>query len=192
VEIAGTTVSRASLHNRDEIERLGVKVGDWVVVEKAGKIIPHVVRVEEHRRNGDETAFHFPKKCPECGTEAVQDEGGVYIRCPNLNCPAQLREGLRFYASRAAMDVEGLGIKLIEQLVGEGLVKSFPDLYRLKGRRDELLKLERMGEKSLDNLLEGIEASKSRPLWRLLTGLNIRHVGTPRFWPTSSARSTKS
>jgi DNA ligase (NAD+) len=178
VEIAGTTVSRASLHNRDEIERLGVKVGDWVVVEKAGKIIPHVVRVEEHRRNGDETAFHFPKKCPECGTEAVQDEGGVYIRCPNLNCPAQLREGLRFYASRAAMDVEGLGIKLIEQLVGEGLVKSFPDLYRLKGRRDELLKLERMGEKSLDNLLEGIEASKSRPLWRLLTGLNIRHVGT--------------
>lgn len=178
VEIAGTTVSRASLHNRDEIERLGVKVGDWVVVEKAGKIIPHVVRVEEHRRTGHEKAFHFPKKCPECGTEVIKDEGGVYIRCPNPNCPAQLRESLRFYASRAAMDIEGLGIKLIEQLVESELVKGFADVYRLKARRDELSKLERMGEKSITNLLEGIEASKSRPLWRLLTGLNIRHVGT--------------
>jgi DNA ligase (NAD+) len=178
VEIAGTTVSRASLHNRDELQRLGVKIGDWVVVEKAGKIIPHVVRVEEHRRTGEEQPFHFPKKCPECHSEVVQDEGGVYIRCINPACPAQLREGIRFFASRQAMDIEGMGIKLVEQLVDAGLVTSFADIYRLKDRRDELLALERMGEKSVDNLLAGIEVSRSRPLWRLLTALNIRHVGT--------------
>lgn len=178
VEIAGTTVSRASLHNRDEIERLGVKIGDTVVVEKAGKIIPHVVRVEESARSGKEVDFEFPTKCPECGTKVEKDEGGVYIRCPNPSCPAQLRESLRFFASRAAMDIEGLGIKLIEQLTEAGLVTSFADVYRLKDRTDELLNLERMGQKSVDNLLAGIEASKSRPLWRLLTALNIRHVGT--------------
>lgn len=177
VEIAGTTVSRASLHNADEIERLGVKVGDWVVVEKAGKIIPHVVRVEEHRRDGSERPFRFPVKCPECKGELVKDEGGVYIRCINPSCPARLRETLRFYASRAAMDIDGLGIKLVEQLIDAGLIGSIPDVYRLKERREELLELERMGEKSVDNLLDGIEASRSRPLWRLLTGLNISHVG---------------
>lgn len=178
VEIAGTTVSRASLHNRDEIGRLGVQTGDWVVVEKAGKIIPHVVRVEEHLRDGSEKPFHFPHRCPECHSQVVQDEGGVYIRCPNPSCPAQLRETLRYCASRSAMDIEGLGIKLIEQLVDSGLITSLPDVYRLPDRRDDLLKLERMGEKSVDNLLAGIEHSKARPLWRLLTGLNIRHVGT--------------
>lgn len=178
VEIAGTTVSRASLHNRDEIERLGLRIGDWVVVEKAGKIIPHVVRVEEHRRNGHERHFHFPTHCPVCNAEAVKDEGGVYIRCPNPQCPAQLREWLRFFASRGAMDIEGLGSKLVEQLTDSGLVESLPDIYRLRDRRGELLALDRMGEKSVDGLLKGIEESKSRSLWRLLVGLNIRHVGT--------------
>lgn len=178
VEIAGTTVSRASLHNRDELQRLGVMIGDWVVVEKAGKIIPHVVRVEEHRRDGSERKFEFPTACPECGADIVQDEGGVYVRCVNPNCPARLRESLEFFASRAAMDIEGLGIKLVEQLIEAGLVGSFADLYRLQDRRDELLELERMGEKSVDNLLAGVEKSKQQPLWRLLTGLNIRHVGT--------------
>lgn len=178
VEIAGTTVSRSSLHNKDEIERLGLKIGDWIVVEKAGKIIPHVVRVEEHRRTGDETEFHFPTHCPDCGTEVLRDEGGVYIRCPNPQCPAQLRESLRYFCSRAAMDIEGLGEKLILQLVQEGLLTSFSDLYRLAARREDLLKLERLGEKSVDNLLAGIEASKKQPLWRLLTALNIRHVGS--------------
>lgn len=178
IEIAGTTVSRASLHNRDEIERLGLRIGDWLVVEKAGKIIPHVVRVEEHRRDGSEQPFEFPTHCPVCETEAVRDEGGVFIRCPNPQCPAQLREWLRFFASRGAMDIEGLGSKLVEQLTDSGLVKSLSDLYRLHERRDELLALERMGEKSADGLLRGIEESKSRPLWRLLVGLNIRHVGT--------------
>ena len=178
VEIAGTTVSRASLHNRDEIERLGVRIGDWVVVEKAGKIIPHVVRVEEHHRDGSEKPFLFPDRCPECNGEVEQDPGGVYIRCLNPDCPAQLRESLRFFASRAAMDIEGLGIKLIEQLLAAGLLTSLTDIYCLKDRRDQLLSLERMGEKSVDNLLAAIEQSKTRPLWRLLTGLNIRHVGT--------------
>lgn len=178
VEIAGTTVSRASLHNRDELKRLGVKIGDWVTVEKAGKIIPHVVRVEEHRRDGSEEDFSFPDKCPDCHTSVVQDEGGVYIRCPNPNCPAQLRETLSFFASRGAMDIEGLGYKLVTQLVDTGLVGGLADLYRLKDRRDDLLQLERMGAKSVDNLLAGIEKSKQRPMWRLLTGLNIRHVGS--------------
>ncbi len=178
VEIAGTSVSRASLHNRDEIERLGLRIGDWVVVEKAGKIIPHVVRVEEHRRDGSEQPFEFPSHCPACGAEAVQDEGGVRIRCPSPACPAQLREWLRFFASRGAMDIEGLGAKLVEQLTESGLVKSLPDIYRLRDRREELLALDRMGDKSADGLLKGIEDSKSRSLWRLLVGLNIRHVGT--------------
>ncbi|MCA9080012.1 MAG: NAD-dependent DNA ligase LigA, partial [Planctomycetaceae bacterium] len=178
VEIAGTTVSRASLHNRDELERLGVMVGDWVVVEKAGKIIPHVLRVEEHRRTGEEIAFPFPDRCPECDGPVQQDAGGVYVRCLNPQCPAQLREGLRFFASRQAMDIEGLGIKLIEQLLAAGFLTSFADLYRLRDRREELLQLDRMGVRSVDNLLAGIEASKQQPLWRLLTALNIRHVGT--------------
>ncbi len=177
VEIAGTTVSRASLHNRDEIARLGVMIGDWVIVEKAGKIIPHVVLVETARRDGSEQPFVFPTTCPECATPVEQDEGGVYIRCPNPSCPAQLRESLRYFASRAAMDIEGLGIKLIEQLTDQGFVRSVTDVYRLHERRDELIELERQGEKSIDNLLAGIEDSKTRPLWRLLTALNIRHVG---------------
>lgn len=178
VEIAGTTVSRASLHNRDEIERLGVQIGDWVIVEKAGKIIPHVVRVEQHKRDGNQVEFRFPSKCPECHTHVVKDEDGVYIRCPNPSCPAQLREGLRYFASRAAMDIEGLGIKLIEQLTEHKLLTGYADIYRLKDRRAEMLELERVGEKSVDNLLSGIEASKKQPLWRLLTALNLRHVGT--------------
>ncbi len=178
VEIAGTTVSRASLHNRDEIRRLGLRIGDWVVVEKAGKIIPHVVRVEVHRRDGSERPFRFPTKCPQCKTPVVQDEGGVYIRCPNPNCPAQFRETVRYFASRQAMDIEGLGEKVIDQLIDAGLLKELPDLYRLKDHRDELIQLERLGEKSVDKLLANIEASKKRPLWRLLAGLAIRHVGT--------------
>jgi len=178
VLIAGSTITFASLHNIDEIGRLGIMKGDWVVVEKAGKVIPHVVRVELHRRDGTERAFHFPKHCPECKTPVVRDEDGVYIRCPNPDCPGRLRETLHSYASRGAMDIEGLGDKLVQQLTETGLVRGIPDLYRLKDRRDELLELERMGEKSVDNLLDGIEQSKDRPLWRLLVGLNIRHVGS--------------
>jgi len=178
VEIAGSTVSRASLHNRDELDRLAVKIGDSIVVEKAGKIIPHVVRVEEHKRKGTEQPFHFPEHCPVCNTQAVQDEDGVYIRCPNINCPARLRETLRFFASRSAMDIEGLGIKLVEQLLEAKILTCIDDIFRLREKKEQLLELERMGERSVEKLLAGIEQSKSRPLWRLLTGLNIRHVGT--------------
>ena len=177
VEIDGTTVSRASLHNRDELRRLGVMIGDTVLVEKAGKIIPHVLRVNEAVRDGHEQPFHFPTDCPECGTTVQQDEGGVYIRCPNPSCPAQIRETLVFYASRPAMDIDGLGEKLVQQLLDAGLIDGIPSLYRLADRREELLKLERLGEKSVDRLLAGLESSKQQPLWRLLTGLNIRHVG---------------
>ena len=175
VEIAGTVVSRASLFNKDEVERKDVRVGDVVVVEKAGKIIPHVVRVEKHLRKKRLPKFHFPTRCPECGTPLVQDEGGVYIRCPNPDCPAQVRERIRFFASREGMDIEGLGEKLVDQLVSTGLVKTYGDLYRLK--QEQLEKLERMGKKSSQNLIRNIQASKRRGLARLLNALAIRHVG---------------
>jgi DNA ligase (NAD+) len=175
VELAGTIVKRASLHNADEIARKDVRVGDLVVVEKAGKIIPHIVRVDTTERKGHPRRFVFPTQCPECNTSLVKDEGGVYIRCPNSECPAQVKERVRYFASRAAMDIEGLGDKLVEQLVDTGVVKSYGDVYRLY--LDTLINLERMGHKSSENLLAGIEASKSRGLARLLNALSIRHVG---------------
>ena len=182
VELAGTTVSRASLHNADEIARKDLRVGDVVVVEKAGKIIPHVVRVEKHERKASLPEFAFPKQCPECGTKLLRDEGGVYIRCPNVECPAQVKERIRYFAGRNAMDIEGLGEKLIDQLVQQGLVHSYSDLFRLT--LEQLTGLERMGRKSSENLLEQIEASKRRGLARVLNAISIRHVG-PRRWPRS-------
>jgi len=175
VELANTTVSRASLHNADEIERKDIRVGDVVVVEKAGKIIPHIVRVEKHERKSELKAFEFPTRCPECGAALVKDAGGVYIRCPNVSCPAQVKQRIRYFATRNAMDIEGLGDKLIDQLVADGLVAGYGDLYRLD--LDKLTNLERMGRKSSENVLAGIEASKSRGLARLLNALSIRHVG---------------
>ncbi len=175
VELAGTIVKRASLHNAEEIVRKDIRIGDIIVVEKAGKVIPHVVRVEKHERKEELDEFRFPTKCPECATELVKDEGGVYIRCPNPSCPAQLKERLRYFATRNAMDIEGLGDKLVDTLVSSGLVKTYGDLFRLK--LDQLVGLERMGEKSSEKLLAGIEASKSRGLARLLNALSIRHVG---------------
>lgn len=175
VELAGTIVARASLHNAEEIERKDVRIGDIVVVEKAGKIIPHVVRVETHLRKEELPKFPFPKQCPECQTPLVKDEGGVYIRCPNLACPAQVKERIRYYAGRNAMDIGGLGDKLVDQLVADGLVKSYGDLYRLTV--EQLLNLERMGQRSSEKLVESIQASKDRGLARLLNALSIRHVG---------------
>ena len=152
-----------------------VRVGDVVVVEKAGKIIPHVVRVEKHQRPPGLEPFLFPTACPQCQTALVQDEGGVYIRCPNPSCPAQLKERLHYFASRNAMDIRGLGDKLVDQLVSRQLVANYGDLYRLD--MSQLLSLERMGEQSAANVLAGIEASKQRGLARLLNALSIRHVG---------------
>ena len=176
VELAGTIVSRASLHNADEIERKDIRVGDTVVVEKAGKIIPHIVRVEKHERKDQLLPiYQFPTTCPECGGLLVKDEGGVYIRCTNLQCPAQIRERIRYFATRDAMDIEGLGDKLVDQLVSNGLVVRYGDLYRLTV--EQLLALERMGKKSSEKLVVAIEASKQRGLARLLNGLSIRFVG---------------
>ena len=175
VELAQTTVSRASLHNAEEIARKDIRVGDVVVVEKAGKIIPHIVRVEKHERKKKLPEYEFPTECPECGTPVVKDEGGVYIRCPNMECPAQLRERIRYFASRNAMDVEGLGDKLVAQLVDGELVKHYADLYRLD--TPDLLGLERMGKRSAEKLLSAIDQSKTRGLARLLNALSIRHVG---------------
>jgi len=176
VQIAGTTVSRVSLHNAEEIARKDVRIGDTIVVEKAGKIIPHVVRVEKHLRPADARAFRYPTRCPACDAKLEKDEGGVYIRCPNFSCPAQLGERLLYFASRSAMDIEGLGEKLVSQLVEKGLVHDFADLYRLN--KEQLLQLERLGDKSAEKLLANIEKSKTRGLARLLNALSIRHVGT--------------
>jgi DNA ligase (NAD+) len=178
VQLAGTTVKRASLHNADELERKDIKIGDAVVIQKAGEIIPQVVRVETAARKGGETRFHFPKHCPSCGApvERTGDEVDYYCSNPPSRCPDQLKEWLRWYAHRDAMDIDGLGEKLVDQLVEKKLVKSLADLYRLDA--PTLAGLERMGKKSADNLVQAIEATKHRTLDRLLTGLTIRHVGT--------------
>ena len=181
VQIAGTTVSRVSLHNADEIKRKDVRIGDWVVVEKAGKIIPHVVRVETEKRTGQEKPYHFPSRCPACHEPVLRDEGGVYIRCVNPNCPAQLKERILFWASRSAMDIEGLGPAVADALVDRGLVRSIADLYRLTLEQlSEVILTEGSKQrisKKAQTILQGLEASKHRGLARVLTGLGIRHVG---------------
>ena len=177
VLLAGTTVRRATLHNADDIARKDVRVGDTVVIQKAGEIIPQVMRVETEARTGSEQPFTFPTTCPSCGAAAVREPGEVDFRCSNppVKCPDQLAELVRFFASRKAMDVEDLGAKLIHKLIDLKLVRGLADLYRL----DEatLADLERMGKKSAQNLVRALDASKTRPLDRLLTGLAIRHVG---------------
>lgn len=175
VRLAGTTVKRASLHNFEEIRRLDVRCGDTVLVEKAGEIIPQVVGVLVDKRPAGTRPFPTPARCPECGQKLVKDEGGVYIRCSNLDCPAQLKERLRYFAGRDQMDIEHLGPAMIDQLVKAGLVKSVADIYYLK--KEQLLGLERMAEKSAANILNAIEASKTRPLWRFIAALGIRHIG---------------
>jgi DNA ligase (NAD+) len=176
VQLAGTTVSNASLHNFDQIDRLDVRLGDSILVEKAGEIIPQVVQVVTDHRPADAKPIAPPERCPACGGAVGRDEGGVYIRCVNPECPAQLKERLRFFAGRNQMDIENLGPALIDQLIDSGLVKHFADLYSLTF--EQLTGLERMGEKSARNLIEAVEASKGRGLARLMAGLGIRHVGS--------------
>lgn len=175
VEVSGVTVSRASLHNWDEIARLDVRIGDQVVVERAGDVIPDVVQVLTEQRSGSERSVPLPEVCPECGSLVSKLEGEVIPRCQGLACPAQLKESLKHYASRNAMDIEGLGERYVDQLLSLGLVTSVADLYQLTQK--DLFRFERMGEKLAENLLTAIEQSKSRPLARLLFGLGIRHVG---------------
>ncbi len=175
VPVSGTTVARATLHNAEEIARKDIRVGDTVAIEKAGEIIPAVVLVRTDLRDGSERVFHMPTACPSCGGPVEQDPDGVAIRCQNIACPAQVRRRLQHFASRGAMDIEGLGEAMVEQLVGKGLVGSIPDIYGLQAA--PLALLERMGEKSAANLVAGIAASKDRPLWKLLFGLGILHLG---------------
>jgi DNA ligase (NAD+) len=176
VPIGGTTVSRATLHNLDEIDRLGVKIGDWVQVERGGDVIPKVVKVIEDKNHPrGRRLFHMPEKCPECGGIVVRAEGEADHRCVNANCPAKLRESILHFASRGVMNIEGLGEALVNQLADRGMVKNVADLYSLT--RDDLLKLERMGEKSAQNVLDEIAASRKLPLERVIYGLGIRFVG---------------
>ena len=174
--LSGTTVARATLHNADEIARKDIRVGDTVVIEKAGEIIPAVISVRTDLRTGREKKFSMPDKCPVCHTRLVQDEGGVFWRCPNHDCPGVLKRRLEHYASRVAMDIEGLGEVMVEQLVGAKLVRTLPDLYDVT--IDQVAALERQGEKSAGNLIDALNASKERPLWRLLFGLGILHIGS--------------
>lgn len=175
VSVAGTTVQRASLHNEDLIREKDIRIGDKVIIRKAGDIIPEVVSALVEQRTGDELPFEMPENCPACGSELIRIEGEVALRCVNPQCPAQITEGLIHFVSRNAMNIEGLGEKVIEQLYREGLIADISDIYKLT--KEQLLNLERMGEKSASNLIAAIDASRSNSMERLLFGLGIRHVG---------------
>jgi DNA ligase (NAD+) len=173
VQVGGVTVSRSTLHNMDEIERLGVQIGDSVLIERAGEVIPHVLKVVKEGK--DRRPFHMPKQCPECGSTIHKAEDEVAYRCVNAACPAKRKESLLHFAGRHAMDIDGLGDKIVDQLVDKGMVKDVADLYTLK--LEDVAELERMGEKSAQNLLDEIEASKKNSLARLIYALGIRFVG---------------
>lgn len=175
VFVQGSTVSRATLHNEDEIKRKDIRIGDTVIVRKAGMVIPEVVEVVRSKRTGRERIFTMPTTCPACGGPVRRDPEFVAVRCENIACPAQLKRTLQHYAHRRAMDIEGLGDALVGQLVDNALVRDVADLYALTV--PQVAQLERMGEKSATNLIQAIAASRQRPLWRLLHGLGIQHVG---------------
>lgn len=175
VELAGTTVKRASLHNEDEIQRKDIRIGDTVVVEKAGEIIPQVISVVNPDRKDRNKPFKFPKNCPACNAELIKYEDEVAWRCVNPTCPPQVRIRIEHFASRDAMDIEGLGESVVDQLVSEGLIQTYADLYDLK--KDQIIELERMADKSAQNLIEAIEKSKEQPFERVIYALGIRFVG---------------
>jgi DNA ligase (NAD+) len=175
VQVGGVTVSRSTLHNMDEIERLGLQIGDTVLIERAGEVIPHVLEVVKPGKN--RKPFRMPKHCPECGGTIHHAEGEVAYRCVNAACPAKRRESILHFAGRHAMNIDGLGDKIVDQLVDKGLVKDLADLYALKEKKEEVAGLERMAEKSAQNLLEEIEASKKNSLARLIYALGIQFVG---------------
>jgi len=174
--LSGSTISRATLHNEDEIRRKDIRIGDTVIIEKGGEVIPKVVKVVKEKRTGKEVVFKMPKRCPVCGGRIYRPEGEVAWRCININCPSQIKRRIQHFASRNAMDIEGMGSALVEQLVDNGLVKNLADIYELK--LEDLMGLERMGRKSSENLLRAIEKSKERPFDRVLFALGIRWVGT--------------
>jgi DNA ligase (NAD+) len=173
VKVGGVEVSRATLHNQDEIDKKDVRIGDTVVIQRAGDVIPEVVQVIESKRTGKEKKFRMPPKCPVCGAEVIKEE--AIHRCIGLDCPAQLKGRIKHFASKRAMDIDGLGVKLIDQLVDKGLVKDVADIYYI-GKK-QLIELERMADKSAQNIIDAIEASKTKPLSKFLYALGIRHVG---------------
>jgi DNA ligase (NAD+) len=175
VKIGGVTVSRSTLHNFDEMRRKDIKIGDYVVVERAGDVIPHVVAVIKERRTGKEREFPIPEVCPECGSRVVREEGEVAVRCVNINCPAQVMERIIHFASRNALNIEGLGEKNVELFYSKGLLKNLTDVFKLK--KEDILKLPRFKEKSASNIIEAIERSKNTTLSRFIFGLGILHVG---------------
>jgi DNA ligase (NAD+) len=175
VLLLGTTVSRATLHNQDEIKRKDIRIGDWVEIEKGGEIIPKVIAVLADRRTGEEKSFRMPRKCPVCGTPLVQEEGEVALRCDGAGCPAQAKARVRHWASRDALDIAGLGEAVVDQLVDKGWVENPADLYQLTAH--QIASLERQGEKSAENILQALRESKRRSFDRVLFGLGIRHVG---------------
>jgi DNA ligase (NAD+) len=175
VKLSGTTISRSTLHNEEEVRRKDVRVGDYVLIERSGDVIPHDVSVMKERRTGRSRPFARPSRCPACGSDIFRPEREVISRCVNPSCPARVRESILHFAARRAMDIDGLGEAVVDQLLGAGLVRSIPDLYDLK--YDDLVKLERMGPKSSQNLLDKIEESKTRGLARLVFALGLRHVG---------------
>lgn len=175
VEIKGATISRATLHNQDEIDEKDVRVGDHVIIQRAGDVIPEIIKPIPDKRTGDEEKFHLPENCPVCGEPVKRPEDEAIHRCINISCPARVKESIKHFASKGGADIEGLGDKLVEQLVDEGLVENIADLYRLE--HEEIADLERMGNKSADNLLEALEESKELSFSRLIYALGIRHVG---------------
>ena len=175
VLVAGSRVARATLHNAEEIQRKDIRIGDVVIIEKAGDVIPAVVSVRVELRTGAEREFHLPRTCPECGSTVQKDDEQVAVRCVNAQCPAQLRRRIGHFASRGVMDIEGLGEAMVSQMVRQRLLHQVSDIYQLDGAK--LAQLERVGEKSISNLLDAIARSKRRPLWRLIFGLGILHVG---------------
>ncbi len=184
VELSGSVVSRATLHNQDEIVRKDIRIGDHVIIEKAGEIIPQVVEALKDKRTGKEKKFLMPGKCPVCDSPVKSIEGEVALRCENLSCPDQLKERIKHFASRDAMDIEGMGVAMAIQLVDKKMVKDYGDIYYLK--HDEVAGLERMADKSASNLIEAITKSKANDLNRLVYGLGIRHVGVRAAWILSS------
>lgn len=180
VHLSGTTVSRATLHNMDAIERKDIRIGDTVLVEKSGEIIPQVIEVIKNKRNGSEKRFNPPSHCPACNSKVYKDPEEVAIRCDNISCPAQLKERILHFASRKAMDIENMGEAIVNELVDKGLVKDYGDIYYIKF--DDVKTLERMAEKSANNLIEAINNSKKNNLPRLIFALGIRHVGENAAW----------
>jgi len=177
VFLAGSTISRATLHNFDEIKRKDIRVGDQVKIEKGGDVIPKVLEVIKDRRSKDSKPFKIPDKCPICGTKLEKPEEEVYYYCPNYNCPAQVQGRIEHFVHRNAMEIEGLGESIIEIFLEKGFLKSYADIYELKNFRDKIIGLERFGVKSVDNLLAAIEESKNRPFDKVLFALGVRHIG---------------